>query len=197
MHHDGDWHAAIHIWVGTVVDGVTSVVLQRRSQTKDTFPGRVDVAVGGHVGAGETSAEAMREAREEIGLELTIDDVTFIGRRFVRSLPSDNEVQDVYAVRADVPLEALVPHPLEVDAMLRASLADTRRLVTGEVSAIEAVELVRGESTASTVLLTYDAFVPETAPYYALAVDALERVVLGEPFEPFLLRASSPAQASA
>ena len=66
----------------------------------------------------------MREAREEIGLELTIDDVTFIGRRFVRSRPSDNEVQDVYAVRADIPLEAFVPHPLEVDAMLRVSLDD-------------------------------------------------------------------------
>lgn len=189
MHRDGDWHAAIHIWVGSVVDGVPSVVLQRRSQTKDTYPGRVDVTVGGHVGAGETSADAMREAREEIGLELTIDDVTFIGRRFVRSRPSDNEVQDVYAVRADIPLEAFVPHPLEVDAMLRASLGDVRRLVAGEVSVVEAIELAQGESTARSVLLTYDVFVPETAPYYTTALAALERVVLGQPFEPFLLRA--------
>ena len=173
------------------------MVLQRRSQTKDTYPGRVDVAVGGHIGAGETSADAMREAREEIGLELSIDDVTFIGRRFVRSQPSDNEVQDVYAVRADIPLEAFVPHPLEVDAMLRASLEDVRRLVSGEATAVEAIELERGAAAPGTVLLTQDALVPETAPYYTLALDALERVLLGEPFEPFLLRASSPAQASA
>jgi hypothetical protein len=32
-------------------------------------------------------------------------------------------------------------------------------------------------------------FVPETAPYYTTALAALERVVLGQPFEPFLLRA--------
>ncbi|MFN8222492.1 MAG: NUDIX domain-containing protein [Gaiellales bacterium] len=164
------------------------VVLQRRSLTKDTYPGRVDVAVGGHVGAGESTAETMREAREEIGLELTIDDVTFVGRRFVRSLPSDNEVQDIYAVRADLALAAFAPHPLEVDAMLRLPLADARRLVTGEASVVEALELPRGTTEPGTILLTADAFVPETGPYYALALDALERVVLGEAFEPFLLR---------
>lgn len=195
MHRDGDWHAAIHVWVGGLADGVPTVVLQRRSQTKDTHPGRVDVAVGGHVGAGETSAEAMREAREEIGLELTIDDVTFIGRRFVSALPHDNEVQDVYAVRADVPLEAFVPHPLEVDAMLRIPLADAQRLVTDPTSAVEAVELARGAATPGTVLLTQDALVPEVGRYYELALARLEHVVLGEAFEPFLLRGAG-AQAS-
>lgn len=147
------------------------------------------MAVGGHLAAGESASEAMREAREEIGLELTIDDVTFIGRRFVRAEPCDNEVQDVYAVRADLPLEAFVPHALEVDAMLRAPLADVRRLVVGEVSAVEAVELTRGATAPGTVLLTLDALVPETGPYYSLALDALAYVVVGDPFEPFLLRA--------
>ena len=37
-------------------------------QSKDTWPGALDVAVGGHLRAGETLAEAVREAEEEIGL---------------------------------------------------------------------------------------------------------------------------------
>jgi len=196
VHRDGDWHAAIHVWVGAVVEGVATVVLQRRSRTKDSHPGLVDVAVGGHVGAGETPAEAMREAREEIGLELTIDDVTFIGRRFVSALPHDNEVQDVYAVGVDLPLEAFVPHPLEVDAILRMPLVDARRLVTGEASAVEAVELARGATAPATILLTRDALVPEAGPYYALALEALAHVVRGDSVEPFLLRPER-AQASA
>ena len=70
VHRDGDWHGALHIWVGGV-DGTVerrSSLFQRRSLTKDTWPGVLDVAVGGHLRAGRRLAEAVREAEEEIGL---------------------------------------------------------------------------------------------------------------------------------
>jgi 8-oxo-dGTP pyrophosphatase MutT (NUDIX family) len=171
-----------------VIDDVPVVVFQRRSATKDTWPGRVDIAVGGHVGAGESLADAMREAREEIGLELALDDVTILGRRFVRSLPSDNEVQEVFAVRADLPLAAYTPHPLEVDALLQLPISDAIELLEGRVDSVEAVELQRGAAEEQTILLTADAFVPEAASYHAIALEALRRVVAGEPVERFLLR---------
>jgi 8-oxo-dGTP pyrophosphatase MutT (NUDIX family) len=44
------------------------VLFQRRSAAKDTWPGAIDVAVTGHYRAGESLAEALREAEEEIGL---------------------------------------------------------------------------------------------------------------------------------
>jgi isopentenyldiphosphate isomerase len=187
VHRDGDWHAALHVWVGSVVNGVPQVLLQRRSQTKDTWPGRVDVAVGGHVTAGEDAAAALREAEEEIGLTLTLDDVTPLGRRFVSSAPADNEVQDVFAVRADLPLAAFTPHPLEVDALLHVPIDETIELFrSGRV--VTAVERERGATEEQTVLLTPDAFVPDVASYYVLALGALRAVVLGEPVERFLIR---------
>jgi 8-oxo-dGTP pyrophosphatase MutT (NUDIX family) len=188
VHRDGDWHAGIHIWVGSVVDGVPLVLFQRRSATKDTRPGRVDTAVSGHLGAGESLAEAMREAREEIGLELSLDDVTVLGRRFVRAHPSDNEVQDVLAARADLPLEAFAPHPLEVDALLTTPIAAALALLGGEVGSVEAIERERGAVGEQTILLTADAFVPGVAAYYLVALEGLRRVVVAEPVERFLLR---------
>jgi isopentenyldiphosphate isomerase len=188
VHRDGDWHAAIHIWVGSLVDGVSTVVLQRRSSTKDTWPGRVDIAVGGHLSAGEGPDEGMREAREEIGLELSLDDVTVLGRRFVRSSPNDNEVQDVFAVRADLPLDTFTPHPLEVEALLQLPIADAIALLSGLVGSVEAVERARDATEEQTIILTADAFVPEASPYYAVALAALDRVVAGKPIERFLLR---------
>lgn len=188
MHRDGEWHAALHIWVGSLVAGVPHVLLQRRSQTKDTWPGRIDVAVGGHIRAGEDAAAAMREAREEIGLELALDDVTPLGRRVAQAAPGDNEVQDVYAVRADLPLQAFTPHPLEVDALLQLPIEDAVALLGGAIAAAQGVELERGARLAQTVILTPDAFVPDASSYYGVALEGLRRVVMGEPVERFLLR---------
>jgi 8-oxo-dGTP pyrophosphatase MutT (NUDIX family) len=164
------------------------VLFQRRSATKDTWPGRIDIAVGGHLAADESLADAMREAREEIGLELSLDDVTVLGRRFVRARPSDNEVQDVFAVRADLPLRAFTPHPLEIDALLQLPIAAALALLAGNVDSVEAVERERGATEEQTILLTADAFVPEAFPYYLVALEGLRSVILSEPVERFLLR---------
>ena len=46
-----------------------SMLLQKRSMNKDIFPGRWDMAVGGHVDSGETpDLAAVREMREELGM---------------------------------------------------------------------------------------------------------------------------------
>ena len=46
-----------------------SMLLQKRSMGKDIFPGRWDMAVGGHVDSGETpDLAAVREMREELGM---------------------------------------------------------------------------------------------------------------------------------
>ncbi|MBW6454641.1 MAG: NUDIX domain-containing protein [Trueperaceae bacterium] len=97
VHRDGDWHRAFHLWV-MHPDGY--VLLQRRSRTKDLAPGKVDVSVGGHLRAGEIWLDALREAEEEIGLELRPGDVDLLGTvRSERAHPDgslDREFQDVY-----------------------------------------------------------------------------------------------------
>ena len=46
-----------------------SLLLQKRSAAKDIFPGRWDMAVGGHVDSGETpDRAAVREMGEELGM---------------------------------------------------------------------------------------------------------------------------------
>ena len=46
-----------------------SLLLQKRSAAKDIFPGRWDMAVGGHVDSGETPDQAaVREMGEELGM---------------------------------------------------------------------------------------------------------------------------------
>jgi isopentenyl-diphosphate delta-isomerase type 1 len=66
VHRDGDKHRAVHIFV---FNSRGEIFLQKRSMTKDTFPGTWDSSASGHLDTGEDyDACAIRELREEIGL---------------------------------------------------------------------------------------------------------------------------------
>ena len=68
VHRLGLRHRAIHL---LVFNAKGELFLQKRSMKKDCFPGTWDSSVSGHVDAGEEyGACALREPREEIGLEL-------------------------------------------------------------------------------------------------------------------------------
>lgn len=59
-------HPVVHL---QIVDRYSRIFLQHRSPNKETYPGRWDTAVGGHVSYGEYYEEALfREAGEELGL---------------------------------------------------------------------------------------------------------------------------------
>ena len=59
-------HPVVHLHI---IDRFGRIYLQRRSPSKELYPGFWDTAVGGHVTYGETAEEALyREAEEELGL---------------------------------------------------------------------------------------------------------------------------------
>src|ERR1051326_1260053 len=61
-------HRAVHI---LVFNSRGELFLQKRSRQKDCFPGAWDSSASGHLASGEDyDACAVRELREEIGLEL-------------------------------------------------------------------------------------------------------------------------------
>ncbi|MDQ6631183.1 MAG: NUDIX domain-containing protein [Verrucomicrobiota bacterium] len=68
VHRDGDKHRAVHI---LIFNSRGEIFLQKRSISKDTFPGVWDSSASGHLDCGEDyDACAIREVREEIGLNL-------------------------------------------------------------------------------------------------------------------------------
>jgi isopentenyldiphosphate isomerase len=123
VHRDGDWHRALHVWI---VDEANRVVFQRRSLAKDLAGGRIDVTVGGHLRAGETWPEALREVQEELGVVAEVHQVRHLGTLFSeRVYPDaiDREVQEVFVFPHDQPLDRYLLHPHEVEALYAVPLA--------------------------------------------------------------------------
>jgi isopentenyldiphosphate isomerase len=114
VHASGDWHRAIHVWI--VKEG-RYVLFQRRAKGKDLEPFKLDVTVGGHLRAGETIMDAVREIEEEVGLHAQFKDLDYLGTlKSERCYPdaTDREFQEVYALACDQPLEHYHLDPDEV-----------------------------------------------------------------------------------
>jgi isopentenyldiphosphate isomerase len=131
VHRDGDWHRAVHVWILTPDH---RILVQRRATVKENNPGLWDVSCAGHISAGEPMIEAaIREAREELGLELDAGEL-----KHVASTPAscvlnggtyiDNEIHEIFVVRREVDLGKLRLQPEEVDDARLVTYAELRTL---------------------------------------------------------------------
>ena len=79
-HAEGIPHRTAHIWIIRQKDGRVQVLLQKRSQNKDSFPGKFDTSSAGHIQAGDEPLEsAIRELHEELGIQATPAQLQFAG----------------------------------------------------------------------------------------------------------------------
>lgn len=108
VHATGLRHRAIHV---LVFNRHGHVYLQKRSMTKDTFPGAWDSSCSGHVDAGEDyDTTAVRELREEIGLSIaTVPQRIF---KLAACADTGQEFVWIYRLDHDGPLQ---PNPAEVE----------------------------------------------------------------------------------
>ena len=108
VHRRGLLHRAVHV---LVFNARGHVFLQKRSMTKDRQPGLWDSSASGHLDAGEAYDHcAVRELREEIGLELSAPPQKLF--KVPASTETDQEHLWVYRCEAEGPF---VLHPEEIE----------------------------------------------------------------------------------
>ena len=179
VHRDGDWHRSAHMWIYTS-DG--SLLFQRRAPDKDTWPARLDASVGGHYRAGEGLRGVVREAHEELGIAVDLDELVPLGVRRVVSLEPgviDREIQDIYLLRRDLPLTAYHPDPDEIDGLALLDAADAARLHAGTIEQAAAEVLPRGAMATETRRITTADLIPGRADYLAALARAVSDVLAG------------------
>ena len=120
VHRKGLWHRTVHIWIYNEKYGV---LLQKRSQNKESHPGLWDISCAGHISAGESSVDAaIKELNEELGVRARADDLKFLFSEksfFVQQKGRyiDREIHDTYLFRKVIPVDLLRIQTCEIECV--------------------------------------------------------------------------------
>ncbi len=162
VHRDGDWHASVHVWVYGLDPAGPYLAFQRRGTFKDTLPLKLDATVGGHLRAGESVEETLREVKEEIGRPVTLAELLPVGIRVAVSEDTprvfDRELQHVFLWRVDDPLSSFTPNPDELESLVQLPLSDVLAIFGDGIVAADALELKAGSAILTPSLVTRSEF---------------------------------------
>lgn len=178
IHLEGHWHLAFFCWIARPGARGVELLLQHRAARKDVWPLRFDASAAGHVRFGESLAEAAREVREELGIQVELSDMIGLGRHRQQHDHANGLIdREHHALHLLTPGPADAeyrPDPCEVAGLAWIDADDLLGLVEGRL----------GEATARyrAVDASPDAFVERTlrpadlVPY----ADAYHRRLIGE-----------------
>ena len=132
-HKEGVRHRTAHIWIAREVNGKWQVLLQKRAQTKDSFPGRYDTSSAGHIQAGDEPLEsAIRELQEELGIVASPEELKYAGtfnikyeKEFHNKLFKDNEIAFVYVYLGEIDIDDITVQEEELECVEWFDLEET------------------------------------------------------------------------
>ena len=117
----GYYHKPVWIWI---VNDNGEFLVQKRANSKKWFPGYWDIPSAGHLDAGEKSIDgAIRETKEELGIETKPEDYKFIGEYI-----SDTtwEIGQVYLLKINNKTEDM---KLQEEEVRRVKWADQEEIL--------------------------------------------------------------------
>lgn len=134
---DGEYGLSVHIWI---MNKEGKFLIQKRTKSRKRFPNMWSLTAGA-VDTGETSLEgAIREAKEEIGINIEKEEFELI-----LSIKRKHNFLDIWLVRKDIDLKDIVMQEEEVQEV---------KWVTKE----ELEEMIKNDEVAGTVTLYYKMF---------------------------------------
>ena len=132
-HKEGRLHKAIHLWI---LNKNNEVLLQYRCKDKKLYPDTWDVSVGGHVAAFEDTKDAcVREAKEELGIDIKVKDLEYITTLREELLYKDinsQELVDVFMIKKDIKIKDIKLQEEEVSEIKWCSLEELNALIKAE-----------------------------------------------------------------
>ena len=119
---DGDYHLVVHICIFSS-DG--KMLIQQRQPFKDGWSNLWDITVGGSSVAGDTSIDAaVREVREEVGIQLSPAEL-----RKTMTIDFGHGFDDFYTVTKDVDISSLKLQYEEVQQVKWADADEIKSMI--------------------------------------------------------------------
>ena len=179
VHKKGYWHEVFHCWF---VSG-DNLILQLRSEKKKENPLLFDITAAGHLLAAETIEDGVREVKEELGVDLTFEELLPLGIINYCSIQGDyidNEIAHVFLYKCHVEINELILQKEEVAGIVKVDFKDFYELWTGIKDTIRVTGYeIKADGSKHVVdkLVGRDQFVPHPAGYYETIIEKIEEEI--------------------
>lgn len=136
------------------------------------FPDFLDVTVGGHISAGETVEDASREIMEEIGVEISFKELSYLGRHYFTyedSTHNVREMDEVYIARIEGGLGSFRPSLNELLGIAAVPISAEKLIFnnSGISISVDAIMVIDGETAKRKISLSGSSFIPGTERYFS------------------------------
>lgn len=184
VHEKGEWHQTFHCHLVTRDEDDIYILFQRRHPEKKVFPDCFDIAVAGHLMAGESPDEGVREIEEEVGLKVLYTDLHPIGiikEEIHTNGFIDREFCHVYFLETDIAIEQFTLQPDEVTGIVKIRIEDAIELFTGKLSSVQAKgfsESVNGSRKQVNLQVGKSDFAYHIPEYYKKVLSSIQSILL-------------------
>jgi isopentenyldiphosphate isomerase len=186
VHKKGYWHEAFHCWFISKVDEVNYLNLQLRSKTKKENPSLLDITAAGHLLSHETVCDGIREIKEEIGIDVTFDELVPLGvinYCTVKGDYIDNEFAHVFIFESNYSLDDFILQQEEVSGIVRIEFDDFYDLWLGDKKEIRISGFEINDEGSKNIInqtVSKEKFVQHPAHYYESVINALYLILKSE-----------------
>ncbi|WLR53791.1 NUDIX domain-containing protein [Mesobacillus subterraneus] len=182
VHKSGHWHETFHCWFTERIDNEEFLFFQVRSSTKKDYPKLLDITAAGHILADESPVDGLREVKEELGIELAMEDLHSLGViKDSLKCPDliDNELCHVYLYDQPQPFDHYRLQREEVSGIMMASLTEFENLWFRQVEQIKVkgfLMSVNDEKESHSMLVSKRDFVPHEDTYIESVIKAIKKL---------------------
>lgn len=179
VHKFGYWHEGFHCWFVSSEKEGSYIYFQLRSKQKKDYPNLLDITAAGHLLAHETMADGVREIHEELGINVSFEDLIPLGiidycvemEGFI-----DKELANIFLYHSNYKFEDYKLQKEEVSGVYRAPFQEFSRLWLDERDKIEieGFEINKyGNRILSKKLISKENFVPHEVSYYKKVINLI------------------------
>lgn len=187
VHKLGYWHQTFHCWIVRRENEKNFVLFQIRDKAKNVAPNKLDITAAGHLKAGETKEDGIRELEEELGIKVDIEQLHYLGIRITSSENSkqiNKEFAQVYMLHNDTPIEQYVLQEGEVAGLVQIEVSDGLHLCSHEVNSVPCTVFKSGTNDIHVEHCTveFNQLIPRIDSYYYKIFIMAERYFEGNQY---------------
>ncbi|MFC7393357.1 NUDIX hydrolase [Scopulibacillus cellulosilyticus] len=183
VHRIGYWHEAFHCWFVSEEKGTNYIYLQLRSDTKKDYPSLLDITAAGHLLANETAVDGVREIKEEVGIDVSFDELIPLGLInycVIKENFIDKELASVFLYKSNKTFDDFTLQKEEVAGVVKVLFDDFAELWLGERKTVKIKGFKINKDGNKNLInenVGRDKFVPHQIVFYKTVIQKIKEKI--------------------